>query len=54
MEPVLCAGGVHGVGPSVRGQGKESLFICFNVCGGVINQNKELGKTALVVNGGCK
>lgn len=53
MEPVLCAGGVHGVRPAVRGQGKSLIFPV--ICGAVEVINhivRSLGEIELVVNGG--
>lgn len=53
MEPVLCIGGVHGVRPAVRGQGKKPYFSSFYGVGEVINHIvRSLGEIELVVNGG--
>lgn len=57
VEPVLCAGGVHGVRPAVRGQGKERketyfprLFMAWE---SVVNHKvRSSGEIELVVNGG--
>lgn len=54
LEPVLCTGGVHGVWPAVRGQGKKSLIFSsfFYGVGEVINHTvRSLGEIELVVNG---
>ncbi len=52
VEPVLCAGGVHGVRPAVRGQGKKPYFSSFYGAGEDINHIvRSLGEIELLVNG---
>lgn len=43
-----------GSDPQYVGKVKKAYLSALMGCGGVIHQSKELGKTALVVNGGHK
>lgn len=53
VEPVLCTGGVYGVRPAVRGQGKELYFSVIYGVQEVINHIvRSLEEIELVVNGG--
>lgn len=52
VEPVFCAGGIYGVRPTVRGEGKKLCYSVIYCVAEVINYTlRNLGGIELVVNG---